>query len=51
MRFELFIVILGILLILAMILTLLFGKEHGRHGYGVVNPHPQGPSLVALALP
>ena len=34
MRFEPFMMLLGILLLLAIVLTLLFGKEHGRHGYG-----------------
>ena len=38
MRFDLFLVILGVLLALAIVLTLLFGKEHSRHGYGVIFP-------------
>ena len=38
MRFDLFMVILAILLLAAIVLTLLFGREHGRHGYGHYTP-------------
>ena len=38
MRIDLFMVALAIILITAMALTLLFGKERGRHGYGLVIP-------------
>ena len=36
MRIDLFMLVLAIILITAM--ALLFGKERGRHGYGVVIP-------------
>ena len=34
MRSNLLLVILGLLLLLAMVITLIYGREHGRHGYG-----------------
>ncbi|MDT8442782.1 MAG: hypothetical protein RQ722_00705 [Desulfuromonadales bacterium] len=40
MRLDLLMTILGILLVLAMILTLIYGREHGRHGYGKAAPPP-----------
>ena len=36
MRFDLLMVIIGLVLVTAMVLTLLFGKEFSRHGYGAV---------------
>lgn len=38
MRFDLLMIAIGLLLIVAMVLTLLFGREYSRHGYGVVVP-------------
>lgn len=37
MRFDLIITILGLILLAAMILTLLYGKEYSRHGYGMTD--------------
>lgn len=34
MRFDLLMIIMGVVLILAMALTLLYGREYSRHGYG-----------------
>ncbi len=45
MRFDLFMVILAILLLVAIVLTLLFGREHGRHGYGHDTPSCAGAGL------
>ena len=36
MRFDLLMIGIGLLLLVAMILTLLFGREYSRHGYGVI---------------
>ncbi len=36
MRFDLLMIVVGLLLIVAMALTLLFGREYSRHGYGVI---------------
>ena len=38
MRLDFIIIAIGILLAMAMVLTLLFGKEFSRHGYGHVAP-------------
>jgi len=38
MRFDLLIVVIGLILILAMALTLLFGRDDSRHGYGSAPP-------------
>lgn len=38
MRSELFLIILASLLLLAMLLTVRYGKEHSRHGYGYAGP-------------
>ena len=46
MRIDIFMVVLAIILIAAMALTLLFGKERGRHGYGVVIPYARA-QLIA----
>ena len=50
MRIDLFMVALAIILITAMALTLLFGKERGRHGYGVVLPYDRA-QLIATQSP
>ena len=34
MRLDFFLIIIGILLAVAMVLTLLYGKEYSRHVYG-----------------
>ena len=36
MRFDLLMIAIGLLLLVAMTLTLLFGREYSRHGYGVI---------------
>ena len=38
MRTDLLMILLALALVLAMILTLLFGREYSRHGYGVDSP-------------
>ena len=43
MRFDLFIILVGILLLVAMALTLLYGREHSRHGYGRAPLQPSSP--------
>ena len=44
MRLDFFLIIIGILLAVAMVLTLLYGKQHSLHGYGsklpVTQVHP-----------
>jgi len=44
MRLDYFIIMIGILLAVAMVLTLLYGKEYSLHGYGTklpaTHPHP-----------
>lgn len=47
MQRDLFIIILGLILILAMVLTLLYGKEYSRHGYGAMRTASQKEPLVA----
>lgn len=41
MRLDLLMIIIGLLLIIAMALTLIFGKEYSRHGYGAIVPDIQ----------
>jgi hypothetical protein len=41
MRVDLLIIAIGLLLAVAMALTLLFGREYSLHGYGSVVPHPK----------
>lgn len=48
MRFDLFIIILGLILIGAMVLTLLFGKEFSRHGYGATHTESRGQRLTCM---
>ena len=38
MRLDFFIIIIGILLAIAMVLTLLYGKDSSLHGYGAPPP-------------
>jgi len=38
MRIDLLMVLLAAILVAAMVLTLLYGKEHSRHGYGASPP-------------
>lgn len=45
MRLDFIIIAIGILLAVAMVLTLLFGKEFSRHGYGDVSPARHEPSI------
>ena len=48
MRFDLLIIAIGLLLIVAMALTLLFGREYSRHGYGAILSNiKEGPSITA----
>ena len=39
MRIDIVMIILGILLLVAMALTLFYGKEMSRHGYGAIHDH------------
>lgn len=48
MRLDFIIIAIGILLAMAMVLTLLFGKEFSRHGYGHVAPVQHELSIGAL---
>jgi len=41
MRLDFFLIIIGILLAVAMVLTLLYGKQHSLHGYGSKLPITQ----------
>ena len=41
MRLDFILFALGILLAVAMVLTLLYGKKHSRHGYGQALPLEQ----------
>lgn len=60
MRWEFLLILLGLLLAGAMLLTVIFGKQHGRHGYGSTIPrtiedlafagHPTG-LLIKLEPP
>jgi hypothetical protein len=49
MRLDFLMIAIGFLLIVAMILTLLFGKEFSRHGYGA-GPNSQGQSQASNVL-
>ena len=50
MRFDLLIIAIGLLLIVAMTLTLLFGREYSRHGYGAIVPgNKEGATIIGLA--
>ena len=49
MRFDVLMTLLTLLLLLAMALTLLFGKEHGRHGYGRQGHGSNGPTWGSTA--
>ena len=46
MRVDLLVIFLGLILIIAMVLTLLFGREYSRHGYGAVPRAPTGTPLT-----
>lgn len=48
MRLDFIIIAIGILLAIAMVLTLLFGKEFSRHGYGHVLPVKNQPSIEVV---
>ena len=48
MRLDLIIIAIGILLAVAMVLTLLFGKEFSRHGYGRVTPFEHKPLIEVV---
>ncbi len=38
MKIDMFLIFLAILMILAMILTVVYGKKFSRHGYGLTAP-------------
>ena len=46
MRLDFIIIIIGILLAVAMVLTLLYGKDSTLHGYGTKLPATQLHNLV-----
>ena len=48
MRLDFIIITVGILLTVAMVLTLLFGKEFSRHGYGHASPVKYESSIGAV---
>jgi hypothetical protein len=49
MRFDLLMIVIGLLLLVAMTLTLLFGREYSRHGYGAMLPaFKERPTLRAM---
>ena len=48
MRLDFMIIAIGILLAIAMVLTLLFGKQFSRHGYGHVSPVKHEPSIEVV---
>lgn len=53
MRLDLLMTVLGLLLVLAMILTLIYGREYSRHGYGKSAPTPgahQREATIILAF-
>jgi hypothetical protein len=41
MRLDFFIIVIGILLAVAMVLTLVYSKPYSRHGYGTTLPVTQ----------
>ena len=48
MRFDLLMIVIGLLLLVAMTLTLLFGREYSRHGYGtILSNSKKCPSITA----
>lgn len=48
MRFDLLMIVIGLLLLVAMTLTLLFGHEYSRHGYGtILSNSKECPSITA----
>jgi hypothetical protein len=48
MRFDLLMIVIGLLLLVAMALTLLFGREYSRHGYGAsLSNIKECPSITA----
>jgi hypothetical protein len=49
MRIDVLMIILGLLLLAAMVLTLLYGKEYSRHGYGFSIPKQSSIIDVELA--
>jgi hypothetical protein len=49
MRLDFIIIAIGILLAIAMVLTLLFGKQFSRHGYGHVLPVKNQPSIEVVS--
>lgn len=50
MRVDLLIFVIGLLLLVAMVLTLVFGREYSRHGYGSVVPEPEMSPLTGVLL-
>jgi hypothetical protein len=46
MRFDVLLIVIGLILIAAMTLTLIFGREYSRHGYGGVILPPTGSHLI-----
>lgn len=48
MRFDLLLIVIGLILIAAMALTLIYGREYSRHGYGGAIAPPKG-SYVIIA--
>jgi hypothetical protein len=48
MRFDLLMIAIGLLLLAAMALTLFFGREYSRHGYGaILSKSRASPSIAA----
>jgi hypothetical protein len=48
MRVDMLMIAIGLLLIVAMVLTLLFGREYSLHGYGtILSNTKEYPSLTA----
>ncbi len=48
MRFDLLMIVIGLLLLVAMTLTLLFSREYSRHGYGtILSNSKECPSITA----
>lgn len=45
MRLDFIIIAIGILLAVAMVLTLLYGKDYSRHGYGHILSVTQTPTV------
>lgn len=51
MRIDILLIIIGLLLIAAMTLTLLYGKENSRHGYGANKTLFQQRAIMVCLLP